>query len=172
MKKQHIVYLSLGSNIEPREQNLQTAIELIRKHYEVGNDLLISPMYESEPWGFHTKTKFLNLCIQVKTEKSPLEILKINQIIENILGRKPKKSDKYESRPIDIDILFFDNQIIYTEELIVPHPHLEKRRFVLVPLNDLTISLLHPVLLKTIRQLTETCTDESVPKLYSTVNVN
>ena len=61
MKKQHIVYLSLGSNIEPREQNLQIAIKLIRKHYEVRNELLISPIYESDPWGFQTEIKFLNL---------------------------------------------------------------------------------------------------------------
>jgi len=166
MKKQHIVYLSLGSNIEPREQNLQTAIELIRKHYEVRNDLLISPIYESDPWGFQTEIKFLNLCIQAQTEKTPQEILKINQYIENELGRKPKKTDQFESRPIDIDILFFDNQIIYTEELIVPHPHLEKRRFVLFPLNDLICNLLHPVLLKTIKELKETCTDVSEPKRY------
>jgi 2-amino-4-hydroxy-6-hydroxymethyldihydropteridine diphosphokinase len=166
MKKQHIVYLSLGSNVEPREQTLQKAIELIRKHYEVGNELIISPIYESEPWGFQTEMKFLNLCIQAQTGKTPHEILKINQHIENELGRKPKNSVNYESRPIDIDILFFDNQIISTQELIVPHPHLEKRRFVLFPLNDLISNLLHPVLLKTIQELKEGCTDVSEPKLY------
>lgn len=166
MKKKHIVYLSLGSNVEPREHTLQKAIELIRKHYEVGNELLISPIYESEPWGFQTELKFLNLCIQAKTHKTPHEILKINQHIENQLGRKPKKTDQYESRPIDIDILFFDNHIISTPELIIPHPHLEKRMFVLDPLKCLCFSFLHPVLMKTIQELKEACTDKSEVKRY------
>ena len=159
--KEHIVYLSLGSNVEPRAQTLQEAIDLIAIRYEGQKKLFVSPIYESEAWGFETEMKFLNLCIEAHTKKTAQEILEINQLIEIELGRKPKKSTNYESRPIDIDILFFDNQIISTHDLKVPHPNLAHRKFVLYPLKDIANSYLHPILKKSITELLNDCEDES-----------
>lgn len=161
-----MVFLGLGSNVEPRLHTLQEAIDLIRVHYETEKELIISPIYETEPWGFESDTNFFNLCLAVFTRKTPLEILQINQEIEQKLGRKSKKSEKYESRPIDIDILFFDNQIILAENLIVPHPYIEKRKFVLKPLNAIASNYFHPLLQKTIQQLLAECEDESEPILH------
>jgi 2-amino-4-hydroxy-6-hydroxymethyldihydropteridine diphosphokinase len=165
-QKEHTVLLSLGSNIPPRKQTIQKAIDLIRANYGSTNELCISPIYETEPWGFDSETNFLNLCVVAYTVKKPSEILEINQDIETALGRKPKTSDGYESRPVDIDILFFDNQIISNEKLTIPHPQLEKRKFVLQPLNDIASNYLHPRLGKTISQLLVDCTDTSNPKLH------
>lgn len=161
-KNEHIVYLSLGSNVEPRQQTLQKAIDLIQTHYGGERELIVSPSYESEPWGFYSETNFINLCVQVQTSKTPEEILRINQKIEMKLGRRPKKSKIYASRPIDIDILFFDDYSISEEYLVIPHPHLEKRKFVLAPLNDIADNHLHTILNKTVGELLACCTDQSV----------
>ncbi len=157
----HIAYLSLGSNVSPRKETLLKAIHLIQKEYGTNKEILISPFYESPPWGFEADTNFINLCLGVYTSKSPHEILEINQTIEKMLGRKPKRIATYESRPIDIDILFLGDIIISQEELTIPHPHLAQRKFVLEPLNDIASGLLHVSLHKTIGELLSECTDTS-----------
>jgi len=166
VKQEHTVYLSLGSNVEPRLQFLEEAIELIRLRYESISDMRISPIYETEPWGFESVTRFLNMCVEVKTFQSPFELLEINQEIEKQLGRTPKVGEGYASREMDIDILFFGDEIIFTDTLTIPHPHLEKRKFVLIPLSDLSLSVLHPLLNKSIQQLLADCSDTSRPNRY------
>lgn len=157
----HIAYLSLGSNVSPRKETLLKAIHLIQKEYGTDKEILISPFYESPPWGFEADTNFINLCLGVYTSKSPHEILEINQTIEKTLGRKPKRIATYESRPIDIDILFLGDFIISQEDLTIPHPHLAQRRFVLEPLNDIASAFFHVSLNKTIGQLLSDCADTS-----------
>jgi 2-amino-4-hydroxy-6-hydroxymethyldihydropteridine diphosphokinase len=157
----HIVYLSLGSNVSPRKETLLKAIQLIQKKYGIDQEALVSPSYESPPWGFQADTNFINLCVRISTTKSPREILQINQSIERSLGRKPKELLTYESRPIDIDILFYDDYLISEEGLTIPHPCIPERRFVLQPLNDIARGFLHISLNKTIEELLSLCSDTS-----------
>jgi len=151
------VYLLLGSNLGEKLLILKEALEFIR--IEIGDVVKCSSFYESEAWGFSSEDIFVNQVVLIKTELSPFIILKKNQEIEKKLGRK-KYGDRYQSRLIDIDILFFNDDIIETEELIIPHKQLHKRMFTLLPLYELDKNLLHPKFGKTISELIEKCKDE------------
>lgn len=142
------ICLSLGSNIGDRENFIKSAIELLKMKVEIQK---ISSLYETAPWGKTKQPNFLNICLLGETDLKPAELLEFIHETETHVGRTP--SFKWGPREIDIDILFYDHQIINTERLIIPHPHLSERAFVLVPLADIVPKYKHPVLKKTINQL-------------------
>lgn len=132
----HQVYLGLGSNIGDRQQCIADAIRLISER--VGAVLRQSSMIETEPWGFKSKHKFLNGVILCETDKSPREVLTLTQQIEHDLGRTRKtRSSRYHDRPIDIDILLYDDLTIDEPDLRIPHPLMHERDFVMIPLNEI-----------------------------------
>ena len=158
MSKKHTVFLLLGSNIHPRTDFLQKAIRLIDN--VLGSITSVSSLYESEPWGFEAPVAFLNQVVCVESTLGPLEILKKTQEIERKLGRTVKTNGSYASRTMDIDLLFFDNEIVRLPELIIPHAQIANRRFTLLPLVETAPDMVHPVSGKTCRRLLEECTDE------------
>lgn len=145
-------YILLGSNLGNKEQNLNNAKDLLKKY--VGDIEKYSTYFYSEPWGFESINKFINQAIEIKTQLSPLDLLKQTQFIEKKIGRKTKTNNNvYSDRIIDIDILFYNNIIYKSNELIIPHPLLHKRLFVLEPLNEIANNLTHPILNKNINSL-------------------
>ncbi len=132
----HQLYLSLGSNLGDRKKNLEDALSLIGDL--VGHVCRVSSFIETEPWGFDSKNTFLNAACLVETALTPEQCLNITQEIERKLGRKAKSVDSYEDRPIDIDLLSYDNLNINTPELTLPHPRMHEREFVMIPLKEIT----------------------------------
>jgi 2-amino-4-hydroxy-6-hydroxymethyldihydropteridine diphosphokinase len=153
------VYLGIGGNLGNREQNLEFALKALAK--QAGSLVAVSPVYETEPFGFVSDNQFLNEVVVIETELSPSELLGIIRKIEHGLGRK-RKNEKYISRTIDIDILFYENQIIENTELIVPHPRMHERKFVLVPFCEIAPDFIHPVLHRTMREILEASKDKSI----------
>ncbi len=157
------VILLFGGNIEPRLSFLHKA------EFEVSNSigrvLQLSSVYESEPWGFEANQNFLNRVAIVETDLSAQEVLKRVLAIESKLGRQ-RLNDGYASRQIDIDVLFFDEMKIEVPGLIVPHPGIPDRRFVLVPLVEVAENFIHPVLKLSNSDLLKQCTDESKVWIY------
>jgi deoxyguanosine kinase len=155
---QHQLYISLGTNMGDKYLHLQKAVEAIFE--EIGAIEKISPVYETASWGFKADS-FLNAVILVQTNFEVEAVLAKILEIENKLGRNRKQTTEYESRIIDIDILYFDDSVFKFDNLQVPHPKLQQRSFVLQPLNDIAPELIHPVLKKSTVQLLEECTDET-----------
>lgn len=153
----NILFLSLGSNIEPRKSHLQYAIRLLKE--QLGSVVSCSSIYETPAWGFDS-TSFLNLCIKIETTQNTKATLKATQQIEKQLGRIPKKGDHYEARNIDIDIIYASEGIFNYPQLTVPHPLMHKRNFVLAPLAEIAPTQEHPLLHKTTLKLLEECKDE------------
>lgn len=150
----HTVFLGLGSNLGDKGENLYRAIKNIEER--IGAVVSTSAFYITEPIGFDSCNQFLNAACKVQTKLSPLEILDITQIIEKEMGRKTKSNNKiYTDRTIDIDLLLFDNEVISNSRLILPHPHLHERSFVILPLAEIAGEYIHPVFQKTISQLKE-----------------
>lgn len=118
-----------------------------------GTILKTSGIYETEPWGFECRESFYNQAVVIETPLSPLELLSTVLQIENELGRTRNPNQRYSSRSIDIDILFYDSEIIQTENLTIPHPLIRERNFVLIPLNEIVPDFLHPVFKKTVNEL-------------------
>ncbi len=132
----HRVYLSLGANLGDRRANMNMAVELIDEN--VGKVVRRSSMIETEPLGFESDNKFLNMCVALDTQLSPLQLLHATQDIERQLGRKSKSvNGVYSDRLIDIDILLYDDLHIQTPELTIPHPHMRSRDFVMRPLMEI-----------------------------------
>ncbi|MDP4291155.1 MAG: 2-amino-4-hydroxy-6-hydroxymethyldihydropteridine diphosphokinase [Bacteroidota bacterium] len=152
-------FLLLGGNVGDREKCINDAITLINR--EAGTVTQASALYETEPWGMQKADKFLNIAIELSTKLSALELLDVLLNIEKQLGRERNPLIKeYESRPIDIDILFYGTEIIQTPRLTIPHPQLQARKFVLVPLCDIAPEFIHPILQKSIMTLLNECQDK------------
>ena len=146
------VYLSLGTNIGNRNENLTRAIELLS--LALGPYTALSSFIETAPWGFESKNGFLNCTVAYETELTPLELLDITEGIERELGRTTKSTGgKYHDRIIDIDILLYGNETVATERLTIPHPLMHLRDFVLEPLAQIAPDVLHPTIAKSIREL-------------------
>ncbi len=157
MSNQETVYLSIGSNLGDRLCNLQECIFSIET--KIGGVLAISNVYECSSWGFNADD-FLNICISLKTSLNPANLLKTLLQIEQDLGRAKKRSKGYESRSIDIDILYYGCETSTNETLVIPHPELHNRKFVLQPLADIAPQFYHPILKKDTRNLLQECKDK------------
>lgn len=132
----HIAYLSLGSNLGDRHATMQSAILLLDS--QAGTVDRVSSAIETEPWGFKSANKFLNMCVRIITTLSPEQLLATTKDIELQLGRTTKSvNGQYHDRPIDIDILTYDDLHINTPSLTLPHPHMHERDFVMIPLREI-----------------------------------
>lgn len=154
----------IGSNQGQRELTINQSIKMLAER--CGEVFLLSSLYETEPWGFIAEQNFLNQVVALDTKMNPYDLLRELLMIEKELGRKRHDVEGYESRPIDLDILYYDDMIINDNDLILPHPRLHKRRFALMPLCDIAADFIHPVFKRSNRELLNECEDISEVKLY------
>jgi deoxyguanosine kinase len=167
LKIQRITYLSLGTNQGNRLENLQQAIDLIAD--EIGSVQLIASIYETPSWGFDGDS-FFNTCTKVSTYLPPEELIERLLDIEAKLGRIRNNSNQYTNRLIDLDILLFDDEIIFSKNLIVPHPRMLERKFALAPLAEIANTLIHPIEKKQIGICLQNCNDSSeIKKINETL---
>lgn len=163
------ICLSIGTNLGDRTFNINQSIKCLES--ELGKVLLISSVYETDAWGLTNQPSYYNIALIQETLLNPFEALNITQHIENKLGRVRK--EKWGARIIDIDILFFNDDIIETERLIVPHPRISERKFVLSPLEEILPHYKHPIFNETISNLNRICTDNlKVKKINKITTVN
>lgn len=155
------VYLGLGSNIEPKEEYLQTAESYIQQF--IGDIITSSSVYSTDPWGDLNQDIFLNKVILIESYHNPHAILSSIEKIEYTMGRI--KSGKWGERNIDIDILFYEDRIIESPKLTLPHPLIQERNFVLAPMKEINNMFLHPILKKTIEELYLTSLDQSAVRI-------
>ena len=156
------IYLLLGGNLGNRLENLSRAREVLLN--QIGYIAAESSIYETAAWGVTNQPSFLNQVVQLSSDLPPSELLfQINQI-EAVLGRQ--RHERWHARTIDIDILYYGNQIINSQRLTLPHPQLHNRRFTLIPLVELAPQLMHPILKKNNQTLLQECTDELEVNLF------
>ncbi len=163
MEALHTVYLSTGSNIGDRRRHLDMARREVA--LRVGEVSAASGIYRTAAWGLEEQPDFLNQVLQVATALDPVAVLDRIQAIEQWMGRERKV--KWGTRVIDIDILFYDDLVVDSERLTIPHPLVHARRFVLIPLREIAPSLEHPGLHKTVAALTGETTDALPVELFS-----
>jgi len=159
------VILGLGSNMGNRLSYLGYAVKQLRS--EAGDIIAQSSVWESEPWGFEAEELFLNMTVILSTRMEPPALLRVISNIESSLGRRRRRGSGYHSRVIDIDILLWGDRIMAIPWLQVPHPRIAQRRFVLEPLCEIAPDAIHPVSLKTMKDLLVLCEDHSEVKLFS-----
>lgn len=150
-------YILLGSNLGNKEEMLKLAISKIES--EIGSVTQKSSIYETAPWGFDCVETFYNQVVRITTKHDANRLLELLLLIEKQMGRV-RKSNNYESRSIDLDILFYNTDIIENEALTIPHPRLHLRNFTLAPLNEIAPNFVHPVLKKTISELINNSKDD------------
>ena len=158
MEVVHSYYLSIGSNLGDRLNHLQFGVNELQP---LGLIEKISCIYETEAIGFETDNSFLNACLILRTRLSPEELLIKIHAIESAAGRVRIGDGTYHSRPLDIDIIFFNQDVFQSENLTIPHPKYAERKFVLLPLNDLSENLTDPVSKTSIKTLINDCLDLS-----------
>lgn len=152
----NLAFLGLGGNTGNRAENLKKAVNAL--NVNCGKVLKQSSLYETEAWGFVSDKKYLNQAVKLQTELSAQKLLKEILTIEKNLGRE-RMNQQYADRSLDIDILFFNHEIIREKNIEVPHPRLHLRKFVLVPLNEIEADFVHPVLKEKISVLLQNCED-------------
>jgi 2-amino-4-hydroxy-6-hydroxymethyldihydropteridine diphosphokinase len=160
-------YLLIGGNVGDRLSNLQLAISKISDN--VGQITKISSIYETAAWGKTDQDAFLNQVLMIQTNLSPLDLLKSILNIELEMGRI--RNEKYAARTIDIDILYFNDLVIDSNDLIIPHPRISERKFVLVPIHEIAASMIDKRTEKTIHEMLETCMD-TLPVLKYPLDVD
>ena len=148
MNSGHRIYLGLGSNVGDREANLIAALKQLSRRATLDKT---SSVYETEPWGFNEQPRFLNAVCRILADLAPLELLTWVKRVEVEVGRRPTFAGG--PREIDIDILFYDDLALNTPELVIPHPRLAERAFVLVPLAEIAPEVVHPALKLTVAEL-------------------
>lgn len=148
-----IAYLGLGTNIGNKRRNLITAAALLAER--AGDVLALSGFYQTEPWGFCSENFFLNAAVTLETALTPAALLEVTRQIERDMGRTQKSNGSYQDRIIDLDILLYDDRVVDTPELVIPHPLMQERKFVLEPLAEIAPFVVHPVLKECIRNLNE-----------------
>jgi len=158
-----IVFLSLGSNIENRFENLKKALKVLKKSPKI-EIIKLSSVYETEPWEVESPNWFLNLVLKAECKLPPLQLLDFLEESEKKLGRKSKSDNS--PRTVDIDILFYNDWIFHTPRLVVPHPLLHKRRFVLVPLAEIEPELEHSQFQQDIKSILGDLDDKKQVKFY------
>jgi 2-amino-4-hydroxy-6-hydroxymethyldihydropteridine diphosphokinase len=157
------VFLGLGTNLGDREGNLNKALCSISEN--IGKVVRTSSVYETEPWGFTADIPFLNMVAEIETRLKPSGLLGRILMIEARMGRL-RGGKEYSSRIIDIDILIFGDIILNTKSLVIPHPLMHERRFVLVPFSEIAPDFVHPVLGKNIKTLLKECKDKGHVRLH------
>ncbi len=158
------IYILLGSNVGNRLDFIQQAIASM----QLAGFAIIqqSSVYETAPWGKTNQAPFLNAAICATTDSEPHQTLKILLEIETKLGRKREVETKWGGRTIDLDILFFNNDVIKSPDLEIPHPFIQDRRFVLVPLCEIAPGYIHPIYLQSVEELLHACNDESWVQIF------
>jgi len=160
------LFLILGSNLGDRLLNLKLVLDLIQR--EIGPVELASGLYETEPWGISNQEMFINQVIKLRSNMIPTDLLDKVLMLEQKLGRI-RNGVLNSARTIDIDILFYGSMVVNTENLIIPHPRLHLRKFVLIPLNEISSGFIHPVMGKSISHLLEICPDKLNVRKYDPV---
>ena len=162
-----VVYLSLGSNLGDRLGYVQQATSLIGGLHDT-SIIATSSFYETEPWQMDSPNWFVNAVVQISTDLEPEELLASTTRIEGQLGRKRIEGIRYTDRTIDIDILFYDNLLINTKTLTIPHKLFHKRAFLLVPMLEIAQDFVHPLFKKTISELYDDLENPEQVVLYGT----
>jgi 2-amino-4-hydroxy-6-hydroxymethyldihydropteridine diphosphokinase len=157
----HQVVFLIGGNEGDREYLIGQALNLISG---LGKLLKVSSIYESQAWGDRSEGNFLNQALLLETSKSPEDALRATQKIEKTLGRT--RHQHWGNRTMDIDLIYYDDQVFQTKNLIIPHPLMSERRFVLVPLTEILPDFVHPVFRLSNQKLLEICTDSSEVRIY------
>ena len=168
MKKQHQVILSLGTNQGNRLENISLCLD--RLHNEIGTLIRVSKLYETPSWGFESE-KFYNCAVIMHSPKTALQLLEECVLLEEALGRVRTVTQGYQSRVIDIDVIAFDEEIIATDKLQVPHPEMQNRLFVLLPMKDLNLDWRHPILQKYLHELLIISEDKSNCKFIQNLEI-
>lgn len=154
-----LIYLILGGNTIDKATKLIDAVALLGD--KLGQVVHLSSVYETAAWGYESSESYLNQVVSVETTCSPFQVLAITQKIEKYLGRLVKTvNNQYADRPIDIDILFYDHDVVESDRLTIPHPRIAERRFVLEPLNAVCPDYIHPLLKLSVREMLAECSDD------------
>ena len=154
------VYLGLGTNLGDKPANLQFALDSISGQ-QIGTISSLSPVYQSEAWGYTSDNSFLNMVVCAETKLTPEALLNACQTIEKAAGRETKNGQDYADRVLDLDILYYDKLVLHQNKLSIPHPLISERKFVLQPLCDIAPFFVDPTLGSTITDMLMACTDKA-----------
>ncbi|AWG20287.1 2-amino-4-hydroxy-6-hydroxymethyldihydropteridine diphosphokinase [Flavobacterium faecale] len=158
MKEGKKIVLSIGTNQGDKLENIVQCIQLIKE--KIGMVTQVSKIYQTPSWGFESDP-FFNCALELVSNKTPIETLELALAIEQEMGRTRSEQLGYQSRIIDIDLILFGNEVVDSEQLQLPHPLMQERKFVLLPLTDLNLDWEHPILKQSIPVLLENCSDQS-----------